>query len=172
MIGVREMDIDFYRYYARTVEAAMREFQKADLAALKALVHKTITTCYPAHYGGEAVRFFLDYHSAEAILQDARKGRTVILDKAGRILGTGTLVEDEIKRVFVDPTFQKQGFGRRIMRQLEEAAARQGVGAVKLDASLPAKAFYDRLGYVTVEPAFHPVGNGRRLDFFKMQKIL
>jgi len=166
------MDIDFYRYYARTVEATIREFQKADLPALKALVHKTIATCYPGHYCVEAVRFFIDYHSEEAILQDAQKGRTLVLVRAGRILGTGSIVDNEIKRVFVDPAFQKQGFGRRIMRQLEEAAARQGAGIVKLDASLPSKAFYDRLGYVTVEPAFLPVGNGRRLDFFKMQKAL
>ncbi len=166
------MDIDFYRYYARTVGATIREFQRADLPALKALVHKTITACYPGHYCVEAVRFFLDYHNEEAILRDAQKGRTIVLDKAGRILGTGTIVGDEIKRVFVDPTLQKQGVGRRIMQQLEETAARQGAAAVKLDASLPSRAFYDRLGYVTVEPAFLPVGNGRRLDFFKMQKAL
>ena len=73
----------------------------------------------------------------------------MVLDKASRILGTGTLVGGEIKRVFVDPTFQKQGFGRRIMQQLEEAAARQGVKTVKLDASLPSQVFYERLGYVT-----------------------
>ncbi len=157
---------------AREIGATIRGFQRADLAALKALVHKTIATCYPGHYCMEAVRFFIDYHSEEAILRDAQKGRTVVLDKAGRILGTGTIVDDEIKRVFVDPTFQKQGFGRRLMRQLEEVAARQGAAAVKLDASLPAKVFYDRLGYVTVEPAFLPVENGRRLDFFKMQKAL
>jgi GNAT superfamily N-acetyltransferase len=95
-----------------------------------------------------------------------------VLDKAGRILGTGTVVGDEIKRVFVDPTFQKQGFGRRIVQHLEEAAALQGAKTVKLDASLPSKAFYDGLGYATVEAAFLPVENGRRLDFFKMQKPL
>ncbi len=157
---------------ARELSAIIREFRKADLSALKTLVHKTIATCYPGHYGPEAVRFFLDYHNEEAILRDAERGRTIVLHQAGRILGTGTLVGDEIKRVFMDPTFQKQGFGRRIMRQLEEAAVRQGTGTVKLDASLPAKAFYDRLGYVTVEPAFLPVANGQRLDFFKMQKAL
>jgi GNAT superfamily N-acetyltransferase len=157
---------------AREIGATIREFQKADLPALRTLVHKTIATCYPGHYGAEAVRFFMDYHSEEAILRDAHEGRTVILDKAGRILGTGTLVGEEIKRVFVDPTFQKQGFGRWIMRQLEEAAAEQGTRIVKLDASLPAKTFYDRLGYLTVEPAFLPVENGRRLDFFKMEKAL
>jgi GNAT superfamily N-acetyltransferase len=157
---------------AREIGATIREFQKADLPALRTLVRKTIATCYPGHYGAEAVRFFIDYHSEEAILRDAHEGRTVILDKAGRILGTGTLVGEEIKRVFVDPTFQKQGFGRWIMRQLEEAAAEQGTRIVKLDASLPAKTFYDRLGYLTVEPAFLPVENGRRLDFFKMEKAL
>jgi GNAT superfamily N-acetyltransferase len=155
---------------AREMTATIRAFRRTDLAALQTLVHKTIMTCYPGHYGPEAVRFFLDYHEEQGILQDARNGRIFILDKASRILGTGTVVGDEIKRVFVDPTFQKQGFGRQIMQHLEKAAAAAGIQVVKLDASLPSKAFYDRLGYVTVAPAFLPVGNGRRLDFFKMQK--
>jgi GNAT superfamily N-acetyltransferase len=157
---------------AREPGSTMREFQRADLAALKSLVHKTIAMCYPSHYCREAVRFFVNYHDEEAILRDAEKGHTIVLDKAGRILGTGTVVGDEIKRVFVDPTFQRQGFGRRIVQHLEEAAALQGAKTVKLDASLPSKAFYDRLGYATVEAAFLPVENGRRLDFFKMQKAL
>ena len=157
---------------AREIGSTIREFQRADLAAVKALVHQTITRCYPGHYGPEAVRFFIDYHSDEAILRDARKGRTIVLDKAGRILGTGTIVGAEIKRVFVNPVFQKQGWGRRIVQHLEETAARAGVETVKLDASLPSKAFYDRLGYVTVAPAFLPVENGRRLNFFRMQKAL
>lgn len=157
---------------AREIAALIREFQRADLAALKALVHKTIATCYPSRYCVEAVRFFIDYHDEEAILRDAKEGRTMVLDKASRILGTGALVSGEIKRVFVDPTFQQQGFGRRIVQQLEEAAARQGVKTVKLDASLPSQVFYERLGYVTTQAAFLPVENGRRLDFFKMQKTL
>jgi GNAT superfamily N-acetyltransferase len=157
---------------AREIAAMIRDFRRADLAAIKALVHKTIATCYPSRYCAEAVRFFIDYHNAEAILRDAEEGRTVVLDKASRILGTGTVVGGEIKRVFVDPTFQRQGFGRRIVQHLEELAARQGAGIVMLDASVPSKAFYDRLGYVTTEAAFLPVENGRRLDFFKMRKSL
>ncbi len=157
---------------AREIGATIREFQRADLAAMKALIHQTITKCYPGHYCAEAVRFFIGYHSEEAILRDARKGRTLVLDKAGRVLGTGTLVGAEIKRVFVNPAFQKQGWGRRIMQHLEETAARAGVETVKLDASLPSKTFYDRLGYVMVEPAFLPVENGQRLNFFKMHKTL
>jgi len=157
---------------AREANSTIREFQNADLPALKSLIHRTIALCYPGYYCPEAVRFFVNYHDEESIFRDAEKGRTIVLDRAGRLLGTGTLVGDEIKRVFVDPAFQKQGFGRRLVQHLEEAAALRGVRTVKLDASLPSKAFYDRLGYATVEAAFLPVQNGRRLDFFKMQKNL
>ncbi len=157
---------------AREIHPTIREFRSTDLPALQSLIHRTITVCYPGHYCPEAVRFFVNYHDEETILRDAEQGRIMVLDRAGRLLGTGALVGEEIKRVFVDPMFQKQGFGRRIMQHLEEAAARHGVRTVRLDAPLPSKAFYDKLGYTTIETAFLPVENGRRLDFFKMQKIL
>ncbi len=150
----------------------IREFRTADVLPLKELIHRTIAACYPGHYGAEAVRFFLGYHDERAILRDAREGCTIILDRAGCIIGTGTLVAGEIKRVFVDPTTQKQGFGRLIMQNLEEEAVSSGLTSVRLDASLPSKAFYDRLGYATIREAFLEVENGRRLDFFKMERTL
>jgi len=142
------------------------------VAALKSLIHRTIALCYPGHYCAEAVRFFMNYHNEEAIRRDAREGCVVVLERAGRIVGTGTLVGDEIKRVFVDPAAQRLGAGRRIMQYLEDKAHSSRVATIKLDASLPSKAFYDKLGYDTVEKTFLPVENARRLDFFKMRKIL
>ena len=150
----------------------VRMYQAVDRVPLQALIQRTIDICYCGHYCAEAVRFFKGYHSEQAIRRDADEGCTAVLDRAGRILGTGTLVGDEIKRVFVDPAFQRQGLGRLIMHHLEERAAASGINSIRLDASLPSKAFYDRLGYATVEAAFLEVENGRRLDFFRMQKIL
>jgi GNAT superfamily N-acetyltransferase len=153
-------------------QPAIREFRVSDRFAVKSLVHRTIAVCYPAYYPLEAVRFFANYHDEKAILRDAHEGCTLVLEKAGRILATGTLVGEEIKRVFVEPGLQQHGLGRFIMRQLEGKAASWGVGVVRLDASLPAKPFYDRLGYATVEAAFLTVENDRRLDFFRMQKLV
>jgi len=150
----------------------LREFQASDLFAVKSLVHRTIAVCYPGHYCLEAVRFFANYHSEQAILQDAREGVTLVLERTGRILGTGTLVGDEIKRLFIEPGLQRHGLGRLLMQRLEERAASLGIRSVRLDASLPAKAFYDSLGYATTEETFLPVENGRRLDYFKMHKTL
>ncbi|MEN6577958.1 MAG: GNAT family N-acetyltransferase [Phycisphaerales bacterium] len=151
-------------------QPTLREFRGTDLFSVKSLVHRTLAICYPGHYCLEAVRFFANYHSNEAILRDALDGCTLVLDKAGRIFATGTLVGDEIKRVFVEPAMQKHGLGRLIMERLEEKAASLGVGTIRLDASLPAKPFYSSLGYATVEAASLPVENGRRLDYFRMQK--
>jgi GNAT superfamily N-acetyltransferase len=151
---------------------ALRIFEDTDLFAVKSLVHRTIAVCYPGHYCMEAVRFFANYHADPAIAEDAREGCTLVLEKAGRILGTGTLLGDEIKRVFVEPGLQKHGLGRLIMQRLEAQAASLGVVTIRLDASLPAKSFYDRLGYATVERASLEVENGRRLDFFRMRKTL
>jgi GNAT superfamily N-acetyltransferase len=149
-----------------------RIFRPSDLTALKSLVQTTIDACYPKVYPKEAVQYFKDRHCDEKILKDAKEGYTILLLKDTRIVGTGTIVGQDVKRVFVDPAFQRRGFGRLIMRKLEERAVSTGIDVVKLDSSLPSKAFYDGLGYVTLESAFREVGNNERLDFYKMEKTL
>lgn len=149
-----------------------RIFRPSDLAALRSLVQKTIDTCYPEFYPKEAVQFFKDWHCDEKILEGAKEGYTILVLKDTRIVGTGTIVGEEIKRVFVDPSFQRCGFGKLIMQKLEERAVSAGIDVIRLDASLPSKAFYDGLGYVTLERAFRDVGNNERLDYYKMEKTL
>lgn len=151
---------------------SVREFEGSDLPAIKALVDRTIDVCYVGFYPREAVQFFKDWHCNDRIVTDAAEGHTVVIEQDGQVIGTGTIVGDEIKRVFVDPAFQKRGFGRLIMRELEDRAISAGIGAVKLDASLPSKEFYDSLGYVTLEKTFLEVENNKRLDFYKMEKAL
>ena len=150
----------------------IREFEKADLAAVKDLVDKTIDICYSDVYCGEAVQFFKDWHHSDKILKNAREGYTIILEQGDRIVGTGTVVGNEIARVFVEPASQKCSFGKLIMQKLEEKALSRGVNIVKLDASLPSKKFYDLLGYVTLDETFLEVENNKELHYYKMEKSL
>jgi citrate lyase synthetase len=128
--------------------------------------------CYSDVYSKEAVRFFKDWHCDENVLKDANEGYTIVLEKDSRIIGTGSVAGNEIRRVFVEPAFQKNGFGKVIMRKLEEKALLASIGIVKLCASLPAKKFYDSLGYVTLEETFLEVENNKKLDYYKMEKLL
>ncbi len=150
----------------------IREFKKTDLVEVKGLIDKTIDICYSNIYCAEAVQFFKDWHHNDKILKDAKEGYTIVSEQDGRIVGTGSVVGNEIVRVFVEPSYQKCGYGKLIMQKLEEKALSKGDNAVKLDASLPSKKFYDLLRYVTLEKTFLQVENDERLDYFKMQKIL
>ncbi len=142
------------------------------MPAIKELIYNTIDICYLVDYPKEAIKFFKEYHCDENILKGTAEGWTVVLEENNQIIGTGTIIDDHIIRVFVNPKFQKRGLGRLIMRELEEKAISTGVRAIKLDASLPSKKFYDSLGYATSEATYLEVENGEKLHYYKMEKVL
>jgi GNAT superfamily N-acetyltransferase len=143
----------------------LRRFLPGDIEDVSRLVVETIEVSYAKSYPREAIDYFLEYHTVEQILLDADRGCTFVLASGGRIAGTGTLLGTTIKRVFVDPSRQRRGYGALQMQALEREALRCRVRRVDLSASLPSKRFYDRLGYTTECEAYIPVGSGKRLDF-------
>jgi GNAT superfamily N-acetyltransferase len=149
----------------------IRKFRVEDLEVVKQLVDTTITISYREAYPQEAIDYFLLFHSSENIREDAERGCTIVLE-TDRIVGTGTLLGSEIKRVFVDPSLHRLGLGALLIEALEHEALQRGIRKVSLAASLPSKQFYDTLGYVTECRTFLPVQHGKRLDYFTMIKNL
>jgi GNAT superfamily N-acetyltransferase len=157
---------------AKRTDIRIRWFRRDDLPAVRELIYNTIDICYSADYPKEAVKFFKEYHCDKNIIKGATTGWTIVVEKNNRIIGTGTVVDDHIMRVFVNPKVQKCGLGKLIMHKLEEKAISTGVRAVKLDASLPSKRFYDSLGYTTSEETYLEVEKGKKLHYYKMDKEL
>ncbi len=142
------------------------------LDAVLDITRETIRTSYAAHYPGEAIRYFLDYHSPVSVLDDIESAYTVVLNDSGRIIGTGTLRGTTVKRVFVLPEFQGRGLGEIIMCHLEDFARQAGLRFLELHASLPAKRFYDSLEYRTLSFCRIPVENKKTLDYYRMARPL
>lgn len=86
------------------------------------------------------------------------------------LVGTGSFSSNHITRVYVDPTHQRQGYGRTIIQYLEDAIFKQH-NAIILDASLPAVSLYEKLGYHTVRHEKIFLENDRVLVYDIMQKI-
>ncbi len=55
-----------------------------------------------------------------------------------------------IEAVYVSPRHSRQGIGLKILRALEAMAAKHGITAITLEASLNAVEFYRRAGYASV----------------------
>lgn len=150
----------------------IRSFIDSDMEGLQQLIYQTIDAAYTNVYEPNAIQYFKDYHSGIQILADAKLGQTVVMDLNGQIIGTGTICEQNICRVFISPAFQGQGFGRRVMEILEKKALLMGLHRLHLDASLPSQSFYQHLGYQTREERFIQVSDDERLDYFYMEKAL
>ena len=84
----------------------LRTMKTTDLEPVYELVQKTIAVSYADVYPPEAIEFFKNHHSKENILKDIERGYIVVAESGGLLLGTGTIIETSIRRVFINPEYQ------------------------------------------------------------------
>lgn len=150
----------------------IRKMKKKDLQSVYVLIQKTIEISYSDVYPLEAIELFKEYHSKENIAKDASTGYSIVVEFNGAIVGTGTLLETNIRRVFVSPSYQNEGIGKLISRELERKALSDKVSNLDLSSSLVARRFWESMGFRLQAEDFIPASNGQRLIFYKMDKIL
>ena len=150
----------------------LRVYEPGDLEVVFALVARTIETSYAGVYGPTAIAHFHEHHTRDEVRRAGEEGCTVLLERDGRLLATGTLVGDHVDRVYVAPEHQGRGLGRRVMAALEQRAREAGVWTIRLAASIPARVFYERLGYRLMSEERHDFPDGDCLPWFKMVKDL
>ena len=101
--------------------------------------------------------------------KDIEKGFVSILKIDENIVATGCFVDNHITRVYVLPECQKKGYGTFIMKTIE-AQIGEKYDKAYLDASLPAAALYEKLGFSTIKHERYPVENGVILAYEIMEK--
>lgn len=140
-----------------------------DLQAVHDVVQHTVKTIYPNYYPQEVVDFFCKLHSMDAIAKDIEHGHVSVLKIDGTIVATGCFVDNHITRVYVLPEYQKKGYGTYIMKNIE-ASISERYDKAYLDASLPAAALYEKLGFSTIKHERYPVEHGVILAYEVMEK--
>lgn len=147
-----------------------REATINDLKIIQEIVYKTISDIYPNYYPHEVVEFFLNHHSEENIAYDLEQGNVFLFyQNENEYVGTGTIVENSMNRVFVLPQYQGKGYGTQIMDFLEKMILEK-YSCISLDSSLPAYNIYIQRGYNPVEYHEELVDNNRMLCYHKMIK--
>lgn len=142
-----------------------------ELQAVYDMVQHTIKTVYPNYYPQEVVEFFCELHSKEAIKRDIKNGYVSVLKIDGNIIGTGCFADNHITRVYVLPEHQKKGYGTFIIKNIE-AQISEKYDKAYLDASLPAAALYEKMGFSTIKHERYPVENGVIFAYEVMEKEL
>jgi len=108
-----------------------------------------INACLPQMDGmnEDARLLVLSKNVSQTLQTELTSCFTVVFDHQGLVTGIGALYGDEIKRVYVDPSRQRQGIGAAIVRRLEAEAVRRDLPAVRVQSSPNAESFYRWLGY-------------------------
>jgi len=75
-------------------------------------------------------------------------GEVIIASLAGEDVGWGSSGADHISALYVSAAYARRGVGRALLTKLEAAVAQRGYELVRLESSVNAVSFYERLGYV------------------------
>ena len=137
---------------------------------VKNITETTINAVYPLYYPKGAVDFFLSYHNTDNIKNDINSKYVYILfDDSDNKVGTVTVKNNEIGRLFVLPEFQGKGYGKMLLDFAEEIIF-TNYEKIIISASLPAKAIYLKRGYT--EKSYHTIltDNGDYLCYDEMIK--
>ena len=127
----------------------------SEIEIIKQITAQTIKNIYPHYYPYGAVNFFLSHHSDKNIESDIENGDVYLCFSDDNIaIGTVTIKENEICRLFVLPDYQGNGYGRELLSFAENKIS-ESHNTIILDASLPAKAIYLKRGYISKE--FHSI---------------
>lgn len=125
--------------------------EKCDLATIKDITAETIRAIYPHYYPRGAVEFFISFHSEDSISRDIDEGCVFIcLDSEQNVVGTVTVRDNEICRLFVLPRYQGKGYGGQLI-QFAESLIAESFREATLSASLPAKQIYLNRKYIHSE---------------------
>jgi len=103
----------------------------------------------------------------EALEMDGRDPQcrhVLARDAAGHAIGTGRLLPDgHLGRIAVRSEWRGRGVGIALVERLIEEGGAAGFGSLELNAQVPAKGFYEQLGFVAEGPEFLEAGLAHRL---------
>ena len=78
----------------------------------------------------------------------------------------------KIRAFFVHPDWARRGVGSAILARCESEALACGFRALELMATLPGVRLYAALGYQGSEPVEYELGEGVRIEFVPMRKVI
>ena len=98
----------------------------------------------------------------------------IVCTHRSKLVGWGfaNLNISRIDALFVDPIWQRNGFGSKITRKFEELAMEQRIDELELSSTPNAVAFYEHLGFVSMGQFNYNHLSGFTLPSVRMLKRL
>ncbi|GBG10830.1 acetyltransferase [Paenibacillus agaridevorans] len=154
----------------------IRGFQDSDIEEIITLFYDAVHTVNSRDYTREQLDAWAPAEDMErraaAWLESMAANFTLVAVIEGALTGFADMTEHgHLERLFVHKDYQGRGIASVLVGKLEGEAGRLGLPTIDTDASVTARPFFERRGYVVVKEQA-PVRNGIALRNYKMIKSL
>ena len=142
-----------------------------DAEIITSIVENTITEIYPKYLSEENIEYFLNLHSKENIIKDIKNKNVYVFQYHGISFATATIRENNVKRLYVLPSFEGNGYGSAIMTFFEDKISEK-YDYILIDSTSPSINFYIKRGYYTIENIEFNINNEKILYYEILKKDL
>ncbi|MGE1217968.1 GNAT family N-acetyltransferase [Bacillus toyonensis] len=131
----------------------IRTFQKEDLEPVLQLFYETVHTVNARDYNELQLQAWAPKRlDRERWLQSLEKNICYVAEYRGVIVGFGDYNDEHyIDRLFTDKDYQGKGVASYILQKLEKEAVNLGHGGIYTEASITAKYFFERKGFICIK---------------------
>lgn len=130
-------------------DVALRPARAGDGAAVFEVTRQSVRALAKGHYSEAQLAGWMGDRTPAYYEDLIAKGRMVVAERDGRILGFVDAEAGEVTRLFLLAEAAGAGLGRRLL-EIGIAAARAGhAGPIRLEATINAEGFYQRHGFRT-----------------------
>ena len=141
----------------------VRLLRPEDAAEVSALVHRCLREVNSRDYSDDVIDAMCEQYTADRFPALARQRHVYVAENSVGLAGTVSLEGHVVYTMFVSPDHSGHGVGRKLMEHVEDVAVAGGHERMETNASITARAFYLRLGYVEVSSADGPHGRTYRM---------
>jgi len=132
----------------------IRRFRNTDATDTSSMIADTIRTCNIKDYTPELMEECVNSLSPENIINRASWMHFYVVEDDGSIIGCGGIGpywgkddESSLFTIFVTPSRQGSGIGKKIMETLEQDEFFLRAKRIEIPSSITAVGFYKKLGY-------------------------
>ncbi len=151
----------------------IRSFVPADTAAIMALFHDTVRTINIRDYDNAQVAAWApDRMDYDLWLGSLVAHHTFVADEDNEIVGFADWEDDgHLDRFYVHKDRQGMGVGKHLLEVVERSARERGIKRMFTEASITARPFFERQGYVVIVEQQVPL-RGQVFTNYRMDKHL
>ena len=125
----------------------IRKFKDDDALEVSDLIRRTLIEENSKFYPKSVIEYMCNEFSPKFLIELSKEREFFVAIEKSKLIGTITFIKDYIGTVFVNPDYHCKGIATKLMDTIENLAKQRKIKKLRLESSINAVNFYEKLGY-------------------------